>query len=103
MIKTGYHSQQGPRDYNEDNGLAIQSWVMNQEVALLGICDGMGGDDNGARAAAEVTTSLSGFMAHLPGKFFEETDPAIAEEMIKKAVSRWHVNVLKTSELCRRK
>lgn len=70
-MRTGFATATGPRAENQDRGLALQARWGGAELALLGVCDGVGGDAHGARAAAEVTRALAGFLSYLP----PEPDP----------------------------
>lgn len=92
--RIGFSSNKGPRDRNEDNGLAMQASIMGEEVVLLGVCDGMGGDANGERAATEVTTDLSGFLAYLSPSVFKESDLERAKQVLKPAIRKWSHDVV---------
>jgi serine/threonine protein phosphatase PrpC len=96
--RIGFSTDRGPNDHNEDNGIAIQASMMGQDVVLLAVCDGMGGDANGARAAKEVTRVLSGFMAYLPPTLFQETNSDRVEEEMKGAILKWHETALSQLE-----
>jgi len=87
--RVGYISICGPRSENEDSGLALKAAVHDSEFVLLGVCDGMGGDENGQRAATECTHILSGFPALVDPLVWKQTE----EEQrghIESAIRRTH-------------
>ena len=87
--QVAFCTELGPRDRNEDAGIAVQGVVGEDSVCLIGVCDGMGGDRNGQRAAQEVASALSGFLAFLPAYVPSALNPAAQQILIEKAVMAW--------------
>ena len=88
--RVAFASEQGPRDRNEDHGLALRASVSGRDLVLLGVCDGMGGTDNGDLAAATVTSTLSGFFGNLPSSFYDESDTLAVEHLLQTAILASH-------------
>jgi serine/threonine protein phosphatase PrpC len=90
VIRTSCWSATGPRERNEDYGIALQATIGSHTVALLGVCDGMGGDENGPRAAYEMIAALSGVLAYLPASIFDRTDRVERNEAIHAGIRTWY-------------
>lgn len=87
-IHVGAATELGPRDVNEDSSIALHASYTDHDVALIAVCDGMGGDRNGARASAEVVSSLRGFLDLLPSKLWN-ADTVIAHDLVRSAILTW--------------
>lgn len=83
-----YCTRRGPREQNEDNGLALHIHQMKRELVLLGVCDGMGGESNGQRAAAEITVHLCGFVGQLLGNMMSSHLLSL-EERLREEIKTW--------------
>jgi serine/threonine protein phosphatase PrpC len=88
-VDLGLASVLGPRQVNEDDGLALQFRIGTSQALLLGVCDGMGGEENGRLAAAEVARCLTNVPALFPLLDFQEEMAEPSQENLQGMARNW--------------
>lgn len=82
-------TDQGPRSRNEDQGIAIQADIGGRRVALLGVCDGIGGVAHGLEAARLTAKELHRCLSHFDHDVIGDGEAQVDNGAIRSIVDRW--------------